>query len=129
MHHVQRRLDLLPALDMALAPIAGDRADVVVEGRDEARAARLRDDLLAVRVVAAHDLVVVEKVDAGAGHRAVEPFEAVGPERQALGRRQAARVANRHPAPFHDGALPGAVIAAAVAPGEHLAVAVKRTRR
>ena len=100
MHHVQRRLDLLPAFDMAPAPVAGDRADVVVEGRDEARAACLRNDLLAVRVVAAHDLVVVEKVDVGTGHQAVEPFEAVGPERQALGRRQTARVVNRHPAPF-----------------------------
>ena len=125
-HHVDRRLHLLPALDTSPAPIAGDRADIVVEGRDQTGAGLLPDDVGAVRVIAAHDLVVVEEVDRRLLHGALDQLEAVDVERVALCPCQAARVTNRHPPRFEIGAFPGAVIAVAVPPHEHLAVAMER---
>ena len=125
-HDVRGSLHLLPALDAAPAATARRRADVVVEGGDMARAARLPDDVDAVRVVAAHDLVVVEKVDVGSRQGAFEQLEAVGGQRPVLRFCQAARVMHRHLAIFRIGAVPAGVIAIAVPAREHLAVAIER---
>ena len=127
-NHAGRGLHLLPALDPAPAPIAGDRPDVVVEGRDEARARRLPDNVAALRIVGTHDLVVMQKVDIRRRAGLLEQFEATRVERAALRPNQVARVMNRHLPLFHTGAHPGDVVAAAVAAGEHLAVAVERAR-
>ena len=127
-NHAGRGLHLLPALDTAPAPIAGDRPDVVVEGRDEACARRLPDNVAALRIVGTHDLVVMQKVDIRRRAGLLEQFEATRVERAALRPNQVARVMNRHLPLFHAGAHPGDVVAAAVTAGEHLAVAVERAR-
>ncbi len=125
-HHVDRRLDLLPALDAAPAAVAGDRADVVVEGRDQAGAGLLTDDGGAVGVIATHDPVVVEEVDVRRRDGARDQLEAVGVERVAPCARPAAGVVHGHLPLFQVGAFPGAVVAVAVAAHEHLAVAMER---
>ena len=101
----------------------------MIECRHDTRPGRLPDDVLALRIVAAQDLVVVEEVDVGTGHRAVGPFETVGLERPALLRAQVPCIEHGHPAAFKIGTFPAAVIAAAVTAGEHLAVAVERRFR
>ena len=66
----------------------------MVEGLDDARASVRPDDIGTVRVVAAHHLLVIEKVEGGRRQRTFEHFEAIGLERAALGPRETARVVN-----------------------------------
>ena len=98
----------------------------MVERRDVAGACRLPDDVRALRVIGAHNLIVMQKVDVRRRAGSLEQFEAVGFERAPLRAFQAARVMNRHLPRFHIDADPGDVIAADVAAGEHLAVAIER---
>ena len=121
---MSRPLHLLAAGDAQLAGLAGGGADVVIEGRDGDGAGRGAHDLGALGIVRSHDRVMIEKVEVGVGHRALDELESVGGERRLLRRREPAGVADRHLAIFQIDAAPIAV--AAVAPGQHLAVPVER---
>ena len=101
----------------------------MVERRDGRGAGRRLHDLHALRIVGPHHRLVVEKVEIGMGRRPVEQFEAVGRQRRLLVGRQRARIDDRHLATFKIDAFEAAVAAVAVAPGQHLAVAVERRFR
>ena len=121
-----RPLDLLAAGDALLVGLAGGRADIVVERHDGRRAGRRLHDRHAFRIIGPHHRLVIEEIETGMGRRPVEQLEAVGGQGRLLFRRQGARIDDRHLAAFQVDAFEAAVAAVAVAPGQHLAVAVER---
>ena len=98
----------------------------MVEGRDGGGPGRGAHDLRAVGIVGAHDRVVVEKFEVGAGHRPLDELEPIGREGRLPGGPEPAGVDDRHLAILEIDADPAAVAPVAVAPGQHLAIAVER---
>src|SRR5262245_36528965 len=121
-------LHLLPADDALAALLAARRAHVVIEGED-LRPNRCGDERGTMRVVAAHDFVVIEEFEAAAVERTLDELEPVGRERAPLVTGKRTTVG--------DGKLPRCEVHAAesmiaalrVTPGEHLAVAKERRAR
>ena len=124
-----RRLDLLPVPDAPPAFVSRGRADVVVEGPNAGRAGCLAQDRLAFGVVVPDHLFVVVEIEIGPCEGPVQQLEAVDVEGAPPPAFERPRVADRYRQLLGDDALVARVVAIAVAPGEHLAVAIERRLR
>ena len=117
---------MLPSLDTTIAVLAGSRAHIVVERGDSPRAGGFTHDRGALRVIAAHDFFVVEKVEPWVRQATRMQFESVCHETRLFLRRQLPRVDHGHGPGLQTGADPRIVAAVLVAPREELAVSIKR---
>ena len=122
MHDVDRLLHLLPSIKAPPAPVARDRTDVVVECPDKAGTGPLANNGSAVRVVAAHDQVVVQPVEIGNLDGTLDQLKAVGIERVGMD----TGVVDRHQPLVQLDTFPRAVIAVIVPAQEQPAIAVER---